>query len=250
MRVKRMFLLTLCLNGIILIALSPVVIWAGQTGKLAGKLTDAETGDALPGANVVLEGTTLGAACDLEGYYVILNVPPGTYNLRASMMGYAPHKILDVKVSLDLTTKIDIKLSQEALEMGEVIVVAEQPIVQNDLTASLQIVRSEDIAQMPVESLADVLELQAGITKDSEGRIHIRGGRASEVTYLIDGVSVTDPFAGELSVEVENSGIEQLQVISGGFNAEYGQALSGVVDIITKEGREKYHGSISAYVGD
>ncbi len=250
MRVKRMFLLTLCLNGIILIALSPVVIWAGQTGKLAGKLTDAETGDALPGANVVLEGTTLGAACDLEGYYVILNVPPGTYNLRASMMGYAPHKILDVKVSLDLTTKIDIKLSQEALEMGEVIVVAEQPIVQNDLTASLQIVRSEDIVQMPVESLADVLELQAGITKDSEGRIHIRGGRASEVTYLIDGVSVTDPFAGELSVEVENSGIEQLQVISGGFNAEYGQALSGVVDIITKEGREKYHGSISAYVGD
>ena len=117
MRVRRMFLLTLCLNGSILIALSPVAIWAGQTGKISGKIIDSSTDEPMPGVNVVLEGTNLGAATDLEGEYVILNVPPGTYALRTSMIGYGPQKVVNVKVSVDLTTRIDVQLSEEALAM-------------------------------------------------------------------------------------------------------------------------------------
>ena len=236
-----------CLTISVLVSTSA---WGGQTGKVTGKITDAETGEPLPGANVLLEETSMGASTDLEGYYVILNISPGTYDLKVSMMGYTQQGVEGLKVSLDVTTKMDFVLFPIVLLGKEVVVTAQLPIVQRDLTASKQIVRGEDISQMPVEEFVDVLELQAGIIKDTEGRIHIRGGRASEVNYLIDGVSVSDPFAGELSVEVENAGIEQFQVISGGFNAEYGQALSGIVDIITKEGGEEYHGTVSAYVGD
>jgi outer membrane receptor protein involved in Fe transport len=240
-------------NVLLFITISVLVspsAWGGQTGKVTGRITDAETGEPLPGANVLLEETNMGTSTDLEGYYVIINISPGTYDLKVSMMGYRGERRKSLKVSLDVTTKIDFVLIPKVLEGEEVVVTARSPIVQRDLTASKQIVRGEDISQMPVEEFVDVLELQAGIIKDTDGRIHIRGGRASEVNYLIDGVSVTDPFAGELSVEVENAGIEQFQVISGGFNAEYGQALSGVVDIITKEGGAEYHGTVSAYGGD
>ena len=244
----------LLLRSFFLFAAISIVIcefaWGGQTGKITGMIVDGETGEPLRGANVFLEGTALGASADLDGYYVILNVPPGTYALIADMMGYTRQRVEDLKVSLDVTTEMDFSLSPTILAGEEVVVTARTPIVQRDLTASKQIVRSEDISQMPVEEFSDVLELQAGVIKDTEGRIHIRGGRAHEVNYLIDGISVTDPFAGELSVEVENAGIEQFQVISGSFNAEYGQALSGVVEVVTKEGGEEYHGTVSNYVGD
>ena len=224
--------------------------WGGQTGKITGTVVDGNTGDPLQGANILLVGTSLGTFTAADGYYVILNIPPGTYTLRASMIGYAAQPGVELRVSMDVTTPWNFSLFSEALAGEEVLVTAQVAIVQRDLTASKQIVRGEDISQMPVEEFADALELQAGVIKDVDGRIHIRGGRASEVNYLIDGVSVTDPFAGELSVEVEIGGIEQFQVISGGFNAEYGQSLSGVVEVITKEGGEEYHGSLSTYAGD
>ena len=244
----------LLLRGLFLFTAISIVIcefaWGGQTGKITGMIVDGETGEPLRGANIILQGTTMGASADLDGYYVILNVRPGTYTLIADMMGYTRQRVEDLKVSLDVTTEMDFSLSTTILAGDEVVVTARLPIVQRDLTSSKQLVRGEDISLMPVEDFADALELQAGVIKDAEGRIHIRGGRASEVNYLVDGISVTDPFAGELSVEVEIGGIEQFQVVSGGFNAEYGQALSGVVEVITKEGGEEYHGTVSTYVGD
>ncbi len=225
-------------------------LFAGQTGKISGKVIDAKTGEGLPGANVVIEGTTMGAATDADGDYVILNVRPGIYTVRASMIGYSSQKVVNVKVSVDLTTRVDFRLSEEALMVGEVVVTAEAPIVQKDLTATLKIVSSDEIKEMAVQEFKDILQLQAGITLDEEGGIHIRGGRSSEIAYLVDGVSVTDPFDGTLSMEVENESIEQVQVLSGGFNAEYGQALSGVVEIVTKEGSDRYNGKVGFYVGD
>ena len=231
--------------------LSANFILAGTTGKIVGTVTDAEIGEGLPGVNVIIEGTTMGASSDLDGYFMILNIPPGIYTLRASMMGYDDLRVTNVKVSIDLTTKQDFHLLERVLDIGgEVTITAERPIVQMDLTSTRATVGDEEIGAMPVEELADVLELQAGITKDPGGKLHMRGGRSTEIVFLIDGVSVTDPFAGEQSVEIENESIEQMQVISGGFNAEYGQALSGVVDMVMKEGRDKYHGQISSYVSD
>jgi hypothetical protein len=224
--------------------------FAGTTGKLAGRLTDSETGEALPGSNVILESLSAGAATDLDGNYVIINIPPGMYTIRATMMGYKDVQMKDVRIRVDMTTTINFKMSPTVLDAGEqVTVVAERPLVQMDMTGSLSAVGADEIANLPVQSITDVLELQAGIVR-SGNDLHIRGGRAGEVAYWIDGIAITDVFSGGSGVTVENSAVQELQVISGTFNAEYGQAMAGIINTITKEGGNKYQGQIKAYVGD
>jgi len=225
--------------------------WSGTTGKITGIVTDVQTGEPLPGVNVLIEGTTMGAATNMKGYYVILNVHPGTYTLIASMIGYEKVKMKNVKVSVDLTTTINFKLHETVLKLGkEIVVTAERPIVTKDLTAAEANIDADRIANLPVQEVSEVLNLQSGVTVDEAGGIHIRGGRSSEVAYWIDGISVTDAYDGGISVEVENEAVQELQVISGTFNAEYGHAMSGIVNIVTKEGGEKLHGDITAYGGD
>ncbi len=242
------------LTGVVLLVAIMAMPWtllAGTTGKIVGKVTDAKTGDPLPGVNVLIEGTTMGAATDLTGRYLILNVPPGTYTLTASMIGYAKKSLTNVQVSIDLTTRIDFALQPEVLELGqELVVVAEQPIVRKDLTSVQANVSAERIARLPVQEFSEVLNIQAGITVDPGGGIHIRGGRTSEIAYWIDGVPVSDVYDNSLSVQVENESIQELQVISGTFNAEYGQAMSGIVNIVTKEGGERFEGNLNLYTGD
>jgi outer membrane receptor for ferrienterochelin and colicin len=240
--------------GVVLLALvfaTPHISVAGTTGKIVGRVTDAQSGEPLPGVNVVIEGTTMGAATDLEGRYMILNVPPGTYSLSASMIGYAKRTVTSVKVSIDLTTKVDFALEQEAIQLGEeVVIVAEQPIVRKDLTSVQANVSAERIANLPVQEFYEVLNIQSGVTVGPGGGIHIRGGRSSEIAYWIDGVPVSDVYDNSLSVEVENASIQELQVISGTFNAEYGQAMSGIINIVTKEGGERFEGNLNLYSGD
>lgn len=228
-----------------------VTLFAGTTGKIVGVVTDKRTGEALIGVNIIVEGTTLGATTDLDGSYLILNVPPGTYTLSFQYIGYQEVRISNVKVSVDFTTQISTDMSEATVDLGETIeVVAEREIVQRDLTSSQSEVSAEDIAALPTEEFEDVLQLQAGITRSEGGGFHIRGGRSSEVAFWVDGVSVTDGFDGSLAVEIENDAVQSLQVISGTFNAEYGQAMSGIINIVTKEGGQDYTGSISAYAGD
>ena len=231
--------------------LSFKLAFTGTTGKVTGLITDAETNEPLPGVNVLLDGTTIGAATDPKGYYVILNIPPGTYAITARMMGYTAMKIKSVKVVSDLTTTINFELTQTVLDVGEAVTItAERPLIQKDITSTLAIVGQEEIAEMPVQEFEEVLKLQAGIVEGVGGEIHFRGGRAGEVSYLVDGVSVTDPFNRNIAIEVENNAIQELVVVSGTFNAEYGQAMSGVVDIVTREGEEKYASQIKLYAGD
>ncbi|MEA3432543.1 MAG: carboxypeptidase-like regulatory domain-containing protein, partial [candidate division WOR-3 bacterium] len=141
----------------------PVIVFAGTKGKITGTITDAETGEALPGANVIIEGTTMGAATNLEGYYVILNVPPGTYRLRASMMGYVTYTVTEVRVNIDRTTIVHVKMKPTVLPGEEVVVVAERPIVQKDVAASLRNVTSGQIEALPVTSVTEAIETQPGI---------------------------------------------------------------------------------------
>lgn len=224
---------------------------AGQTGKITGKVVDAQTGAPLPGTNIVIEGTTMGAAADLEGDFIILNIPPGSYDLFASMIGYQKMRISNVKVSVDQTTRVDFKLESTVLELGEAVtIVAEQPIIQKDLTATSYSVSSDEIGKMPVESFQEILQLQAGIVEDSQGELHIRGGRSSEIAYMVDGVSVSDPYSGKIAVNVDHGAIQELKVISGTFNAEYGQVMSGIVEIVTKEPENQTKTGASAYFGD
>jgi hypothetical protein len=242
-------------NAVLLLAvfaafMIPVNLFAGTTGKIAGSVLDAETGEKLPGANVVISNTPMGAATDLDGKYYITNVPPGLYSVRISMMGYKIQSMENVRVSIDLTTTLNAKLVPTVLEAGEeVTIVAERPLVQKDMTASMSSVNATEIRALPVQEINDVLELQAGIVRDGN-ELHIKGGRAGEVAYWVDGVATTDLYSGDMGVTVENSAIQELQVISGTFNAEYGQAMSGIINIITKEGTRNYSGQIKAYAGD
>ncbi|OYD16787.1 hypothetical protein CH333_02740 [candidate division WOR-3 bacterium JGI_Cruoil_03_44_89] len=238
-RFIRFFSLIVCLlSGI-------TCLWAGTSGKLAGRVTDAQTGEALPFANIIVEETTLGDASDLDGFYVILNVPPGTYAVTAKMMGYQEVKITNIKVAVDFTTTMDFAPNPTVIEAEGITVVAERELIQMDLTSTRAVVDAERIDALPVEGFQDLVNLQAGVV---EG--HIRGGRSSEVVYMLDGISITDPFSHEAAVDVENSVIQELQVISGTFNAEYGQAMSGVVNIVTREGGNKLSGRITTYTGD
>lgn len=232
----KLFLLLL---SFISIALS------GTTGKIAGRLIDAETLEPLIAANVIIEESNMGAAADIDGNYFILNIPPGIYSVRVSYIGYTTVVINDIKVSVDRTTRIDFQLQLEAL-MGETIIaVAERPIVQHDLTSTMSIVSGDEIAIMPVEDIEGIINLQAGVVDG-----HFRGGRKNEVKYLIDGVSVNDVFSGDFSMKAEVNSIQEIQILSGTFNAEYGEALSGVVNQITKVPGNKYSGEISTYSGD
>ncbi|MCG2715314.1 MAG: carboxypeptidase-like regulatory domain-containing protein, partial [Candidatus Marinimicrobia bacterium] len=226
--------------------------YAGISGKIMGRIIDSQTQGPLIGVNIIIEGTTLGAASDAQGNFIIINIPPGTFSVKASMIGYKPVIIQNVQVRVDLTTPVRFEMIPTVLDLGEsVIVTAERNMIQMDVTSSQAIISSDEIEEMPVEELEEIIKLQAGVIEGSGGEMHIRGGRSSEISYLIDGIPVTDPFSNTMGVEIENNAIQELQVISGTFNAEYGQAMSGIINIVTKEGKfDKYSGNLSLYLGD
>lgn len=230
----------------VLICFGVSALFSGSTGKIAGKVVDANTKEPIVGMSIMVEGTTMGAASDIDGNYVILNIPPGNYSLKASAVGYHPSRITDVKVSVDLTTKIDFQLTETTIALKEeVVIVAQRPLVQKDLTSTSAKVSSDQIKAFPVEDVSGLVNLQAGVV---EG--HFRGGRGGEVLYLVDGIPVTDSYSGRSAVAAENHSIQELEIISGTFNAEYGQAMSGVVNQVTKDGGERYAGEVSFYFGD
>ncbi|MCI0495011.1 TonB-dependent receptor [candidate division KSB1 bacterium] len=236
---------------LMVLILMPSLIFSDTTGKINGVVKDSQSGTPLPGVNVIIDGTTMGASTNLEGYYFVIGVPPGTYSVRAQMIGYQTLVKKEVLARVGLTTEINFDLSQTVLDLGEAVeVVAERPIVQKDITSGRAIVTREEIKEMPVESFTGVLKTKVGIVSGADGSLHIRGGRAGEIAYMIDGISVTNPFWGGLAVSVENTAIQELQVVSGTFNAEYGKAMSGVVNIVTREGGSDFHGNFSAYLGD
>ncbi len=235
------------MTRILALALIALVATAAhaQTGKIAGRVLDAATQEPIIGATVAVAGTGQGAATDLDGYYAVLGVRPGTVSVRISYLGYAAQTIEGIRVQIDQTSAVDAALQSEDLSSGEVVVTAERPIVQRDLTSSQASVSAEELAALPVQSFQDVVNLQAGVV---EG--HFRGGRTGEVAYLVDGVPVNDVYDQSFAFQIENQAIQEVQVISGTFNAEYGQAQSGVVNIVTRDGGERYAASFAAYGGD
>lgn len=209
----------------------------GQTGKIAGMVTDP-SGEPLPGVNVVIDGTTQGAVTDGDGFYTILNVRPGTYDLRASFIGFAPQVKEGVRVNIDLTTEVDFEMREEAVGLGEIIVAAQRPIVQRDISANVANLSAEEMVQLPVAGVEEVIDLQAGI----EPGLRVRGGGQDQLAVIVDGLSMRDgrdntPFTG-----ISYTAVEEVQVQTGGFNAEYGNVRSGLINIVTKEGaRDRYN---------
>ncbi|MFH1851719.1 MAG: TonB-dependent receptor [Candidatus Neomarinimicrobiota bacterium] len=223
----------------------------GASGKIAGKITSAENNDPLPGVNVIVEELSIGAATDIDGNYVILNVPPGDYTVRVTAIGYQNVRLNDLRVSMDQTSRQDFALALEVLVGQEVVVTAERKMVRKDLTATQKITTSDEIKELPVETFLGVLTTQAGVNVGADGALHVRGGRSNEVGYYIDGISVANPFTTNgLAVNISNKALEEMKVVSGAFNAEYGNAMSGIVNIQIKEGDANYEGSLTVRTGD
>lgn len=235
---------------ILLLLLFSNLSFAGTTGKIAGRVIDSKTREPIPAVNIVIEGTNYGTATNVEGYYVINNVPPGVYTLVVSAIGYEKKIIKNVKVSADFTTRLNIELSEEAIQLETIVVEAQTPLIREDLTSTQATIDVDQIEALPVENIHQILSLQAGITQGVGGELHIRGGRTSEIAYAVNGITITNPFDNSPMVEIATNAVQEITVVSGTFNAEYGNALSGVVNTITKEGSQNYRGHISFYTGD
>jgi outer membrane receptor for ferrienterochelin and colicin len=230
-------------STLFLLLLFPGVLFA-QSGKIHGTVLDAQSKEPLIGANILIQGTNLGSATDIQGEFVILNVPVGTYTVQATYVGYRALTISNVRVNTQLTTEVDVKLSSEGVQVQAVEIVAERPLINKDHTNTLQVKTSEDLDLMPVRGVTNVLALQASVVKDEgTNTFYIRGGRAEETTVMIDGVPVNNPLSGEASPAFANlsqSAVDELQVQTGGMNADYGTAMSGAINANTKTGSSRY----------
>jgi len=216
---------------------------AGTTGKIAGYVKDARTGEGLPSVNVVIEGTSFGAATNIEGYYVILNIPPGRYRITASLVGYRGLTQTNVRVEIDQTTDLSFDLAEEAVTAEEVTVVAERPVVRRDVSASTVNIEAIEVQKLPVSAVTGVVSLQAGI----EPGLVIRGGSADQTAWMVDGAMLRDARSYAPNTQLSLLAVQDVQVQTGGFAAEYGDLRSGVVNVVTREGgRSDYSISVQA----
>ncbi len=214
---------------------------AQTTGKIVGRVTANDTGEPLPFANVMIDGTNRGTATDDHGDFYLINITPGVYTIKVLMIGYEPLIIQNVRISVNRTTNVEARLHSTVLAGEQIVVQAERIAIKKDQTSSIRNVSSDEIKILPIEDMQDVVALQPGVVRG-----HFRGGRSNEVAYLVDGMAVTETFSGSGStVEMEPETIQDVEVITGTFNAEYGQAMSGVVNVVTKGGGNQFHGAFS-----
>jgi outer membrane receptor protein involved in Fe transport len=238
---------------------------AGNTGKIAGRVTDKQSGEPLIGVNILVKGTELGSATDEDGFYYILQVPPGTYDLEATYIGYHNITVKDVRVKVDLTQRINITMESSSVEGPTVEVVAEQPLVQRDITSTRRVASRQEMQDTPgFTSTNDIFRLQGGSVVDNSAQsislsngtqlqvrdeslkdIHVRGGRGGEILFMVDGVPVTHPIYGGRDVlDLNIVDVQEMELLTGAFNAEYGQAQSGVVNITTRSGGNRFEGGL------
>jgi len=211
--------------------------YGGITGTIAGKVIDKKTKKPLPGANIIIVDTYFGAAADKDGFFLVNNISAGNYDIKAQMIGYNTLIQKDVIVLMDLRTTLQFELEPTVLEMQEVTVIAEAPMIQKDVTATTHFITNREINQLPVQSFKEIVDIQPGVAAG-----HIRGGRQTEVLYLVDGFPIREAIEGKVGSELPMSSIIDMTVQTGGFNAEYGNAMSGVVNIITQDGGDEFSG--------
>ncbi|MBN1781448.1 TonB-dependent receptor [bacterium] len=222
---------------VILVAVSLLVpaLVLGQAGKIRGIITDAEGGQLLAGANVMVEGTLLGTATDENGEYLILNVPVGKFNVVATFMGYQKVTVEDVIVTNGLTTYRDVEMPKVVLEGQEVVIVAERPLVDKNATNDIKIIRTENIENLPIRGYANIVAAQAGAVQ-SGNNIHVRGGREEEVGFYVDGVLMNSPYDNRMTGSVSDNALEEISYQPGGMTSEFGGYNAGVVSTTTRTG--------------
>lgn len=250
---RKLVMLKLVFIGMILSGAA----YASTVGTIRGTVTDSEDGNPIPGVNVILSGTNMGAATSTDGSYMIMNVSVGTYTLTASMMGYKTFKVEKLQVLRDQTTWLNFKLESSVLSGEEVVITAERPMVEQDVTGKKVSVDREDITTLPLRDLTELFTLQSGIIEvksaalgipgfEDRGieQIHVRGGRANETGFMVDGMYIENPIYGGKGkgTRLNQYAVQEVDFQTGFFNAEYGDAMSGLVNTVTRSGGEQYSG--------
>ncbi|NBW93625.1 MAG: hypothetical protein EBR20_04530 [Bacteroidetes bacterium] len=229
---------------VLMLLATPALVFAQNTGKISGVVTDADTGDSIPGAQVVVVGTTLGAITDVDGNYFIIGVPVGEYDVQARFVGYQEQTVTGVQISSGYTQEINFAL-REGVELGEIVVEYERPLIQKDAVGVPKIVDAEEIVNLPVRGAAAVASIQAGVvSEEGSGTLNVRGGRGSEVTYYIDGVKVVGTAA------LPQSAVQEQEMIIGNISARYGDAMSGIISITTKSGSPNFFGTVEGITSE
>jgi hypothetical protein len=216
-------------------------IVSAQTGAINGRVQTAGHGKPLPGVNIILSGSHLGTTTDANGFYFITHVQVGTYRLRASLIGYTRTTMEDVKVRINLTTTINFTLKEEILQGDEITIVANPQNFNPEISATIANVDAENLQSLPIATLEDAIRLQAGVEPD----LTIRGGNINSVAFLVDGVNLREGRTNAPIMGLSMTALEQMQVQTGGFNAEYGNVRSGLVQFVTKDPpRDRYLGDV------
>ncbi len=218
-----------------------------QTGRVSGTVTDKETGEPLIGANIIIVGTSFGAASDVNGDYIIRQVQPGNYSIKASYIGYQDVTVSNVRIVAGLTADQDFQLSSSNITTGEVVIVSQRPLIEKSSTNAMRIVGSEDITTLPVRNVNDIVALQPGVVQQN-GQTFIRGSRADETGYMVEGADVKNILNrnGGSLIEVTPDALQEILVQAGGYTAEYGNANAGIISSDFKTGSDKYHFSVRA----
>ena len=224
---------------------------AATIGKISGIVTDEATNQPIANVKVSIVGTNTTATTNDSGYYVMTNIDPGGYDVQAELTGYRSKTVQATTVFAGLTTTINFALEvADVAELEGITVVATKPLIKKDVTQTTRIIESDEIASMPRDTVNGILQTQAGVAVlNSSGSLHIRGGRSMEIKYLIDGIPVNDPIFRGLGLQISTNALEQMEVITGGFNAEHGDAQSGIINLITKAGTHKFTGRVRYRVG-
>jgi hypothetical protein len=242
--------------------LIPIFLFGQESGKIAGTVQDAQTGEPLSGANVLVEGTSFGAATDSEGAFRVMGVPAGVYTVRAEFIGYQPMRMANVRVSYRLTTEVDLALTPEALEGGVVNVTAEKPLVNTNATNAVRSFDSDQIANLATRDVTDFFAAQAGVVLQNN-QIHVRGSRPDEVGYELEGASTNSMFIGGLTQmggvgnAVGGGGetafnlgsaipdaLEEVSLQLGGYTADMGGANAGIIQQKLKTGGTSLSGAL------
>ena len=228
----------------VLLFSAPVYAQTG-VGKLSGMAVDANTKEPLIGANIVILNTDWGAATDINGEYFILNIPPGSYDVRFSYVGYANKTIQEVRIVAGVTYELNVELSTDFTLPD--IVVEDRKFFEEKSTNTKKVIDSDQINRLPVKGVEKLASLEAGVVvsegsggSDGNATLNVRGGRGGEVLYIVDGIPQNDAYTGTNYSQVSNAAIEQIAFEIGGYEAKYGQAQSGIVNVTTKTGDPTY----------
>jgi outer membrane receptor protein involved in Fe transport len=235
---------------VFLLAFSCSVLLAQETGRLSGNVVDSNDGKPLAYANVLVLGTGLGTFVRENGRFAIEAVPVGTYSVKVMMMGYGAQMVENVVVRPNETTELSFQLETTVvMQVKPVDVTAERPLVDTEKTQTVRTVTTEDVEVRAINTVEEAIAAQAGVVLE-QGELHIRGGRSGEVKYFIDGLQISDPFVGANTMEVSLASLSEFEVLSGGFDAEYGNVQSGVINLKTREGGTKYSGVVKFMTDD